>query len=440
MKVTTELASSQARALRDTLASNGIDIRHTKALDLVCAAHGLRSRNVLAASPEGDGAPNVDRLMAVAAGLATHDAARLSSILSATTALTHPARTIALETAFGERFGRRYRFALSADMPRVVDQFLGTEGGGALVAELASGYYHNRHHRDRSDRSMSLKTGSLLAERLLTRGEDSYVEEILEGVLGEGTDAWESFAGQNPERVDALVEAVDEELREAGLPGLERRDEWVEGLREAVVERLEGEDDSKASDLLDEWDRAEVVFVFGDPTLGCEDNALTAGGVTMTAGDVVPDEALRATLAGIGYTLGEYRKLSGNRAPTRGALSRSRVRKGKVVPWEAVRSALDEACSSYCNLVLYAQVPVEDLVDLDPRRPMRFSRAAFASYNCMSGTFFDSATVDDVVVDGRHGFLASCHGWYGPDEICGLVSSHYEGRVGNVEPQGGEAA
>lgn len=432
MRITPGIAASQARALREALAGIGVVVRHGRALELVCAAHGLRSSGVLASAPEGDARPNAARLAAVAAPMARHDEGRLAAILATTTALTHPARAVEFATTFGDDgwFCRATTLSVPSDMPRDPDLFLETPEGTEVLAELAGGYYHTRYESDRSDPTMSLKRGSRLGEALLTRGADTSADEVYEAEFGMGNDAFDSFFQQGTGRVDALLDALEAALAGEGLEGLGDRERWEEALRNAVTDRMEEEDDSKASDLVGDA-LAEVVFVFG-PARDCEGNYVMASGPSLSAAGAVPNAGLRGALASLGYTLEEYRSLTGNLAPTVGTAPRGGVRADKVVPWEAIREALDEASSPFTNLVLYAQVPVDDLEDLDRTRPIRFDHATFASYEPLSGTFFETARVEDVVVRPGEGFLETCHGWYGPDEICGLVGHLFEGRVSNV--------
>ena len=179
------------------------------------------------------------------------------------------------------------------------------------------------------------------------------------------------------------------------------------------------------------------MFVFGEPDLDYEDKVVSSDEPWMDVGSVRLDENLARQLSAFGWSMSRFRKEAGRAPDGREAVATTRAAVARpLVGWKALVEALENSCSSHFCFCLYAMVPLTDLVELDLGKPIRFSKAAFASYDLLNGAFHDSAMLSDVVVKPSQGRLEAPGRWYSPDEICGLVSSRYAGRIGNAAARG----
>jgi hypothetical protein len=80
-------------------------------------------------------------------------------------------------------------------------------------------------------------------------------------------------------------------------------------------------------------------------------------------------------LNNLGYTIGEYRKASGNRHRAHSALPRNaRRRRAPIISHEQLAEIIDNACSTSFLFCLYAIVPIPELIALDLNRPVTFEK------------------------------------------------------------------
>src|SRR3546814_5179148 len=61
----------------------------------------------------------------------------------------------------------------------------------------------------------------------------------------------------------------------------------------------------------------------------------------------------------------------------------------RLVSPAELEEIIDNSCAQYFLFALYAIIPVQELIDIDLKKPMTFSSAAVASYNPFSGTFHE---------------------------------------------------
>lgn len=283
---------------------------------------------------------------------------------------------------------------------------------------------------------LSLKQGNVLADLILTahaQGSDAEAA-LAEAECLARADAWHA----------ARVIARDIAARnDADLEDLTRREHA--GLITALAERIEtaliDADTSTPRNALSHCDRAEVLFVLSPPGKHPLDASIASHRPWPEFGELNVTADLAHALACLGYTLGQYRKVSGNRHAserTRSAVRLARPafprRKTPLCDWPAIQEMVDNACATHFLFCLYAMVPVEQLIDLDLAQPITFSKAAIATWNPWDGTFHDAVSVPEVTVTVKMGSLMSPTGWHAPDDICGFVHRYYEADLSQPAP------
>jgi hypothetical protein len=146
---------------------------------------------------------------------------------------------------------------------------------------------------------------------------------------------------------------------------------------------------------------------------------------------------LQFALNNLGYTIGEFRKASGNRHPAHSALPRNaRRRRAPIISHEQLAEIIDNACSTSFLFCLYAIVPIPELIALDLSRPVTFEKCWVATMDPINGTFFDVPANGPVTVkpeDGR--FLSGGHLRWSPENICCLHTPYYHAAVTQAAPE-----
>src|SRR3546814_2954637 len=84
---------------------------------------------------------------------------------------------------------------------------------------------------------------------------------------------------------------------------------------------------------------------------------------------------------------------------------------------DLLEEIIDNSCAQYFLFALYAIIPVQELIDIDLKKPMTFSSAAVASYNPFSGTFHEVRVNRPITVTPKDGELRSGSEGISPDEI-----------------------
>lgn len=299
-----------------------------------------------------------------------------------------------------------------------------------LVAEAAAASWFRAYEPSRD--CMTLKQGNAIAEVILdahAAGEDVHAA-LATSSLFPRNDVWPAAR----EAARDLVRRYDEDLQD-----LTRREHaaLLSELACRIEPALADADTSTPGDALSSCDRAEVLFVLSPKGKHPLDASITSHRPWPDFAELTVTEDLVHALAALGYTLGDYRKASGNgHASER---PRGKVRIGRpdfprrptpLCSLEAVREMVDNACSTNFLFALYAMVPIAQLIDLDPGRPITFSRAAIATWDPWNGTFHDAVSVPAITVTPAMGTLMSPARWYSPDHICGFVHSYYTADIG----------
>lgn len=328
-----------------------------------------------------------------------------------------------------DQWGRRNEaYLFSREEIASPQKWLESDRGQAAMRRIADGHYYTGY--ERSSEGLGLKDATKMADRILdaiAKGENP------RWVIDPGHRCHQSVSMYLLYADDdrkGLIEAIGEECESLGIEFDD--DEWRDALEIDLEERLIEGDKSSAADMLSSHDVAEIAFTFSGGFKYAEDSMASARRNTSRFGEMCIDEALQVNLSGVGYSIADYRKMTGDRTEGERLQRGLRKRRDPLLSPKQLASLIDNACTSYFSIGLYAMVPVSDLLDLDLTKPLTFSRATVCSYNNSSGTFHQETQVHDVTVAPRHGRLLAITG-YGPNEVCGGLSTHhYEGRLKNA--------
>ncbi len=299
--------------------------------------------------------------------------------------------------------------------------FLASDAGVSWIEALAQNFPHTRYWRDRSD-CWSLKRLNALAARIIdARYEGREVVEAMEAEFPPA-ELGETWYHEVVPFLRPCLHAAD----------LDPDDEASDVIRDAWEERSAARDDSSVADLFASYDRCELLFRFSAERW-LDDALVFSHRPWAEASELAITANLQFALNNLGYTIGEFRKMSGNRHVADCALPRhARRRRAPILRHEQLAEIIDNACSTSFLFCLYAIVPIPDLIGLDFSRPITFEKCRVATMDPLNGTFHDVPALAPVTVqpeDGR--FLAGGHLRWSPDDICGFVTSHYHGHVTN---------
>lgn len=448
MQLTDRQARQAANRLCAAGRARGLKLSDTNALDIVCPAYGLPTHTILRASQDVADEPS-----AMAISVAE---SHLPSRGTSGTEIGELAQRIAYEDLSADAAWiqlsieekcwpyRSSTVPISRGDLASPEAFVGSAAGAATITAIAGRCAYYRYYRDGNDRPLELRQGTALAERILQAGRQNRQDgaiDALEKFFGFGQDPAiclrENASGAARETLDAITEEVPREHGSAWPPDEDRDrlsivDGWIDAIEEATKQKMATDDDSKATDLLGSHDRAEIVVILGRNGLGAEDNALQSHKAWSEPSEIAIDVALQHALAPIGYSVEEYRKLFANKHRSEKLRSRPRIAATRLVEPKALCEAIENACTTWFVFCLYAIVPVTDPIGLDTSKSITLTNAHFAAYNPMSGTFHDSRKIATVVLRPEQCEVATSDGWYGPDEIRGLVQSRYHGSINNT--------
>lgn len=306
--------------------------------------------------------------------------------------------------------------------PDQIADFLNGAEGAPWLDALAENYPHRRYDRCSSDR-WDLKTLNSIAARIIdAKYADADVDEVVQGQLP-GVCFQETW-------FHTVAPALRSSLHQ--FTGREPDDELMEAICYAWEDGAADQDASSPQDLFSSHERVELLFRLNtQPWL--DDALVHSRRPWVDFGDLEVDGNLCFALAQMGYTLGEYRKASGNRNRAQGGRMHRRPRqRAPLLGMEKLKELVENACSTSFLFCLYAQVPIDQLFTIDLARPVTFEACRVATMDPINGTFFDVAANAPVTVkpqDGR--FLSGGHLRWSPEDICGLVPSFYHGVIRN---------
>jgi hypothetical protein len=105
-------------------------------------------------------------------------------------------------------------------------------------------------------------------------------------------------------------------------------------------------DDSSVADLFASYDRCELLFRFSAERW-LDDALVFSHRPWPETSDLAITANLQFALNNLGYTIGEFRKASGNRHPAGRALPRhARRRRAPIISHEQLAEIIDNACST----------------------------------------------------------------------------------------------
>jgi hypothetical protein len=299
---------------------------------------------------------------------------------------------------------------------------LASADGQRWLGALAENFPHASYERCYSDR-WELKRLNAIGARIL----DAHYEG---GDVGEAVAAEVSSA----DCFDTWYHSVAPHIREflRGASGQEPDEEVLDTIRYGWEEGAIERDTSTPQEVFSSHDRVELLFRFNTQTW-LDDALIHSHKPWADFSDLAITDNLCFALSQLGFTLGDYRKASGNRNRADAALQRwFRRQRAPVVSMETLEELVENACSTSFLICLYAMVPIDQLFAIDLARPVTFEACHVATMDPINGTFFDVLAQGPVIVkpqDGR--FLTGGHLNWSPDEICGLVPSYYHGAIRN---------
>lgn len=310
--------------------------------------------------------------------------------------------------------------------------FLATERGKEWMKPLLSGAYHSQWY-DCQRSPHEMKWCTKLADRILDMKREGAcpgeIEDMIEEEFGRGQSAEDTYHEEHESSVTSALETLSEALDEMrdddeDVPDMDL-EAWSEAVRDIMIDHMYENDDSSVMDMFGSWDYCEITF-----RLGGEDD-VESQKKWADFDHLAINWSLQKALASLGYTIGDYRRMTGNRTKSNG-LGRVARRPQPLVTEDELRELVSEACSTHFNFVIYAMVPVQDLVTLDLTKPISLSNYSVASYDSMNGTFYDKSGRQAITIQPGEGHLEAPRG-YSPDGICGFVHSYYHSKIANVD-------
>lgn len=177
-------------------------------------------------------------------------------------------------------------------------------------------------------------------------------------------------------------------------------------------------------------DRRELIFRFSTER-SLDDSQIHFREGRADTRELVVDRNLQFALANLGYTVNEFRRVSGNWHAASEYLQRSaRRRRAPIVTWKQLVDLIDDTGSASFLVCLHTFVPVEELTGLDLAKPITFDRCCVATLDPNSGAFCHVTANGPVTVapgDGR--ILGGSH--LRRPQMTRLISAHHHASVRN---------
>lgn len=312
-----------------------------------------------------------------------------------------------------------------------IEAFLESDRGAAWLKRRTDGAYFTAWF-DYNRSPHEVKWCNELADELLDKKRETSclgtIMDVVEGKFHGGQDAEDVYAEEHEQDIRRAVESIAEDLDElreedATIPELDV-EAWCDTLREHITQHMYDEDDSTVMDLFGSYDRCELIVELGGEIYSSNTHA--------DFDNLVIDDGLQAALAAMGYTVTDYRRMSGNKSPGQGLRRGLKKRPQPLLSERELRELVSEGASSNWRFVLYAVVPVKDLVDLDLDAPISLSSYSIGAYDGGRGTYYDIKRNQAITIMPGEGVLKA-PGRYGPKEICDMSTRHHEADIANVE-------
>lgn len=301
--------------------------------------------------------------------------------------------------------------------------FLSSETGRKWAQSLATAYPHIGYSRDRSDVYSLAECDTFAAAVIDAKREGAAAMKALHETIKPNHrlgDTWH-YCVKDDLR-NALHERFsDDELEEC----------WADAIYPEWREMAACADTSSPGDMLGSYDYCQILFRFTQGTY-LEDTLIASHKSWSDFGELAITSDLQFALNNLGYTVGQYRKASGNKHDPYHRLSPKKPRRNPIISLSQLEELVENACSQYFHFYLFAIVPIHDVIDIDLNEPITFDKAWVATANCFDGTFHDVPASGPVTVNPQDGALISGgHMRYSPDAVCGLSTRHYHARIRN---------
>lgn len=308
--------------------------------------------------------------------------------------------------------------------------FLESDRGKAWLKPHLDGAYFSAYY-DYNRGPYDMKFTNAIASDVLDAkkagGEPCEMHDVVEAHFSEGSDATDTYYEDHSQDVKTAIEEIAEQIEalDLGLPEPDM-DEWEEAVRDRMVEHMEENDDTSILDLISTSDTCEIVVHLHDTGNEIECDWRTSCLDTMTI-----DRTMQLTMAALGYSIADYRRMSTNKRKSDRLVGGIRKRAQPLLTEHELRELIENAGHSHFDIVLYAIVPLRSVIDLDVTRPFTLDSYAIAAYNSSSGTFHEMTRKEAIVIMPGEGFIGTPRG-YSPADICGLSTRYYEAKLENV--------
>lgn len=309
-----------------------------------------------------------------------------------------------------------------------VDLFLQSDRGAAWLKRITDDAYYTRWY-DSNRSPYELQWCGKLAEEVLDVKRRSDCEgevyDAVESRFNGDHDAHYAYHEEHRSGVEAKVQSIADDLdmkREDDdtIPVLDV-DAWMETIDQLVIDHMAENDDSSVMDVFGSYDTCEIVVDLSG------DNWLYTNGDFQA---MVVDRALQQALNSLGYTVADYRRMSGNTKTDEKLKRRMPRRPAPLVDEAEMRSLFEETYNGF-SIVLYAIVPIKDVFSIDLKRPVTLSRYSVASYNSSGGTFFSVDRQQAITIDPKRHAI---HGVTGasPVDMCCMSQRPHLARMVNL--------
>ena len=314
-----------------------------------------------------------------------------------------------------------------------VDLFLSGDRGKAWFAALTGRMYFSRwynHQRGPYELDWCSKIADEILDMKRAGACPGEIETMIEGHFSGGQDADDAYYEEHNSDVENTISGIAADLSDMReddptIPEMDE-EEWKERLRDDIIDHLNENDDSSVMDMFGSYDRCEIMVKLGDGDL------IHSNRPWADFSDLAIDESLQSALGAIGYTVGDYRRMSGNRGESRNLRRNVKRRPQPIIDEKEFRSIVEEACSTSFNLVLYAVVALRDLVELDLGKPFSLGHYSVASYDAANGTYYDVDRKEAITISPGDGELTTPWG-YSPVSICCMSTGGYATDIANVD-------
>lgn len=307
-------------------------------------------------------------------------------------------------------------------------RFFASERGKAWVKDQMSNIYYTKwYNHQRSP--YSIKECNEFAKAILDAKKTAEcIGEVHDAIEEQFTSQsaedsyYEEYKSEVDEKIAHMAEAI-EDLREErdDIPEMDV-EEWEDAARDSIVEAMYDDDDSDVMDMFTSSDRCELIVRLGG------DGIIYSNKSWSDFSDLSIDSSLQRSFAGLGYSVDDYRKISGNKTKAETLARGIRKRAHPLVTPEEFQELIDNSCSSCFSIVLYAIVPITKLVEVDLNKPFILSKYSIAVYDESNGTFFEISRKSPIVIRPRDGDI-DCPRGYSPEDICGLYTPHFHADI-----------